>query len=237
MIGHFTTRLEVEAKKAGGTLSSAAIRAISERFLTEEQSRFGPVFQRSYQDCSHFRDSAQWEGARRRPFDRILIHRFAHLFPSQQGGNGEILSRRMIPGFGLALDKMIGPTLYQQCHQKSQAITDRHRDQNGDLDWEGVHSDPQSQALTNDVLTVIAHAFTDFDHRRQWFLQMVNNRLPPAEDCPLGTQWQLTEHGFSEIMRALFTDLRISMTKDREKLRHRYGNDICRSLEGFLRRL
>jgi hypothetical protein len=239
MIGHFTTRLEVEAKKAGGSLSGDAIRAIAERFLTEEHGRFAPAFQRSFDDCSRFREATQWDAARRRPFDRILIRRFAHLFPARHGDDGgdNLLSRRMLPGFAQAIDKVIGPTLYEQCHHKAIAIVERHRHPGGGLDWDAVHDDGEAIALTNDVLAVVAHAFGDFEHRRRWFLHMVNNHLAPAEDCSLDPRWTLSDHGFTELMRALFTELRIAMAKTPDQLRRRYGEDTCQSLTAFLRKL
>ncbi|MEW5726285.1 MAG: hypothetical protein AB1918_00525, partial [Pseudomonadota bacterium] len=41
MVGHFATRLETEARKAGGALSADQIRALADRFLAEEHGRFG----------------------------------------------------------------------------------------------------------------------------------------------------------------------------------------------------
>ncbi|HSV27909.1 MAG TPA: hypothetical protein VLL76_00080, partial [Candidatus Omnitrophota bacterium] len=158
MIGHFTTRLEVEARKAGGALSAEAIRDLADRFVAEEAQRFATTFRRSFDDCSQSREARRWDSARRRPFDRLLMKTFAHLFPPRQGDDGGqgILSRRMIPGFNLAIDKMIGPTLYEQCQRKSQAILDRHRQSNGAYDWDRVHADAEARALVGDVLVALA---------------------------------------------------------------------------------
>ena len=67
MIGHFTTRLKVEARRAGGSLTAEEIRAVAERFLGTEQPRFAPVFRRSWDECSRAREAHQFEAARRRP--------------------------------------------------------------------------------------------------------------------------------------------------------------------------
>ena len=143
MIGHFATRLEVEARRAGGSLSAEAIRALAERFMAEEGARFAPALQRSWDSCTQAREAAQWQSARANPFDRILTKPFAHLFPARRGDDGGIgvLSRRLLPGFHLAVDKMIGPALFEQCQRKAQAILDRHRRADGATDWDAVHAE------------------------------------------------------------------------------------------------
>jgi hypothetical protein len=246
MIGHFTTRLEVEAGKAGGTLDAAAIRAIAERFLAEEHGRFAATFQRSWDGCSTVRDQRQWDAERRRPFDRILTRKFSHLFPPRSGGGGgggraaardAVLSRRMLPGFHLAVDKVIGPALYQQCQRKSLAILDKYRRANGGIDWDSVHGDADAQALAGDVLMVVAHSFTEFEHRRGWFIDLVNGNLAAPAASTADALWRLTTHGFAELMRALFADLGAALAATPDSLRRRYGDNTVTMLAAFLRRL
>lgn len=237
MIGHFTTRLEVEAARRGG-LTADDVRQLAEEFLAAEIGRFGPTFRRSYDACSATREAQSWERTRKRPFDRVLMKSFAHLFPARDGDDGGsgLLSRRVIPGFNLAVDKMIGPTLYQQCQSKSQAILDRHRS-GGGPDWDAVHADPETHALTHDVLVVVAHYFSNFERRRDWFLALVNSHLASAPPSAADAHWQLTEHGFAELMRALFADLHATLVSAPASLRRRYGDHTVDTLETFLRRL
>ncbi|MEW5727435.1 MAG: hypothetical protein AB1918_06375, partial [Pseudomonadota bacterium] len=239
MVGHFATRLETEARKAGGALSADQIRALADRFLAEEHGRFGTVFRRSYDTCTATREAGKWESARRRPFDRMLMKTFAPLFPPRQGDDGGqgVLSRRMIPGFNLAIDKMIGPMLYEQCQRKSQGILDRHRMANGAYDWEAVHADPEARALINDVLVAVAHYFGNFHRRRDWFMDLVNSHLAPAQPGAADEHWQLTNYGFAELMHALFTDLRTRLRADPKGMAKRYGEHTAEALEGFFRRL
>jgi len=239
MIGHFTTRLEVEAAKAGGRLDAAAIRAIAERFVASGQDRFAPVFQRSWDECGKAREANHLAAARHQPFDRILMRKFAHLFPPRQGDDGGqgVLSRRLIPGFHLAVGKMIGPALFEQCQRKSQAICDRHRRSGGAIDWERVHEDGEAVALADDVLVVVAHAFANFEHRRTWFLGLVNNRLAAPAAGADDAQWQLSDYGFAELMRALFADLASAVAQRPDAMRARYGDGTFEALRDFLVRL
>ncbi|MCR6630805.1 MAG: hypothetical protein NVV74_12565 [Magnetospirillum sp.] len=239
MIGHFATRLEVEARKHGGQLSAEAIRDLAERFMAEEALRFRPALQRSWDACTRARETKQWESARRHPFDRILAKPFAHLFPPRQGDDGAagMLSRRLLPGFHLAVDKMIGPALFEQCQRKSQAILERHRLSGGGYDWAGVHADAETHALSSDVLVVVAHYFANFDRRREWFVNLVNSNLTPVPATSPEAHWQLTETGFAELMRALFADLHARLTGDRAALCRRYGEQTVETVEAFFRRL
>ena len=239
MIGHFATRLEVEAGKAGGSLKAAEIRALAQRFIESEQARFGGYYQRAWDECTLSREAHLLESARRMPFDRILMRRFAHLFPPRTGDDGGtgILSRRIIPGFNLAIDKMIGPTLYQQCQTKCEAIVDRHALGDDGWNWEAVYADPDAKALVNDVLVVVAHYFSSFDKRRAWFMEMVNHHLTPVRRGASDEHFRLGESAFSALMRALFDDLAATMRKDSQLVRSRWGDHTFEALDAFFRRL
>ncbi|MGE5504809.1 MAG: hypothetical protein ACM31L_10335 [Actinomycetota bacterium] len=239
MIGHFITRLEVEAGKAGGALSAERIRELAQHWLEHEQARFAATYQRSWDDCTRERETRSWEASRRHPFDRILMKRFAHLFPARSGDDGGTgtLSRRMIPGFDVAIDKMIGPTLYEQCQKKSQAIIDRHALPQGGMDWEAIYADPEANALANDVLVVMAHYFADFDKRRAWFMALVNSHLGPALPGAPDEYWQFGESAFSALMHALFGDLQAAVATRPDSVRARYGDQTFETLKGFFARL
>ena len=239
MIGHFATRLELEAKKAGGALDADAIRATAERFLAEEHHRFAPVFQRAFDQCTETRETRKWETSRGHPFDRILTKRFGHLLlprPGDDGGLG-LVSRRIMPGFSLALDKMIGPAVYQQCQNKSREILDRHKAAGGGTDWEAIYRDSEAAALVADVLVLVARNFTNFAHRRAWFIELVNNHLAPPTSDPLDSHWRLTEYGFAELMRALFADLKKTLENRPDSIKKRYGEATLVALASFLHEL
>lgn len=240
MIGHFATRLEVEASKHGGLLPAETIRTLAETFLAAEAERFDPVLQRSWDSCSRAREQWQWENARRQPFDRLLVKPFADLFPPRQGDDGGtgVLSRRLLPGFHLAVNKMIGPALYEQCQRKSQAILARHRRGNGSHDWPAIHADGETQALLTDVLVVMAHAFGNFSRRRDWFITVINSNLAAPVAGAVDAHWQLSEHGFNELMRALFDDLGQRLRHEGAgALRARYGDHTVETLAAFFRHL
>ncbi len=236
MVGHFATRLEVEAAKAGGSLTAHQIRILAQRFVESEQSRFKAYYLRVWDDCTRSREALRWEGARDQPFERILMRRFAHLFPPRSGDDGGegVLSRRMIPGFHLAIDKMIGPTLFEQCRQRCAAILDRHPGTGGSHDWRAIHADPEAAMLIDDVLMVVARTFADFRKRRAWFMDLVNSRLTPARGGGRDGHWQLNEAAFAALMCALFADLGARAHADPARIRARWGDAAHEALCRFI---
>ena len=240
LVGHLVSRLEVEAGKNGGTLSAEHIRACSEKFLTDELPHFQSAFQRNYDECTILREEHRWSASRQNPLDRILTKKFAHLFPPRKGDDGEhgILSRRLLPGFSLAITKMIGPMLYEQCQRKALAIMQRHPTVHGGFDWRAIYADPDCLSLSNDVLVVVAHYFAEFDRRRNWFMALLNNNLAPVKaDEDHHANWQLTNHGFAEMMRALFVTLEADLQSQPDKMLVRYGESTVHAISAFLERL
>lgn len=207
MIGHFATRLEVEAHKNGGTLTAQAIRALADGFIATDAARFRPTLQRSWDACTRAREIARWEQNRTHVFERILTKPFAHLLPPRPGDDGAsgLLSRRLLPGFALATVKLLGPALHDECVAAAHAIAEDHRRPAGGHDWAAIHGDPRSLALIKRVLTEFSGHFAHFERRRAWFLDMVNSHLGPADESDSG--WRLTEHGFAEMIRALYSRL------------------------------
>ena len=240
LVGHLLTRLEVEAAKQGGSLDTQALRDIAQKFLAEEMPHFHSSFQRNYDECSHRRDDQRWSSVRNQPFERIITHKFAHLFAPRRGDDGDqgILSRRLMPGFTLAITKMIGPTLFDQCQLKARAIMQRHPTGTGGWNWHGIYADPECLALGNDVLVVVAHYFSDFDRRRNWFMALINSNLSPVrDDEDLHPNWQLGHHGFVELMQALFADLQRDLTTQPQKFLNRYGEQTAQAIGDFTHHL
>jgi hypothetical protein len=236
MVGHFATRLEVEAAKAGGSLTAAQIRVLAQRFVDTEQSRFKAYYQRAWDECTQTREVLKWEGERDQPFERILMRRFAHLFPPRSGDDGGegILSRRMIPGFHVAVGMMIGPTLFEQCRKRSAAILERHPGTNGGHDWRAIHADAEARLLIDDILMVVAHYFADFRKRRIWFVDLVNSRLAQPKPGARDEHWRLDDNAFAALMRALYADLGSSIHADPAPIRARWGETAYDSLSRFI---
>ena len=66
---------------------------------------------------------------------------------------------------------------------------------------------------------------------------MVNSNLAAVPAGAPDAYWHLTEHGFAELMRALFGDLAARTITDGAALRRRYGDQTVETIEAFFRRL
>ncbi|CCG40074.1 hypothetical protein [Magnetospirillum molischianum] len=236
MISHFVTRLEVEAAKVGGSLSAAEIRALAQHFLTAEQDCFGTYYQRAWDDCSHLREALQFEHTRKRPFDRILMRRFSYLYPPRlfDEGRDGVLSRRMIPGFVLAIDKMIGPTLRERGERICTDILVRHSSADGRCDWNAVYTDSETIALIDYILGTVAQTFTDFERRRTWMIDLIDSHLAPADPAAPDAHWTLGQGGFIVLMRAMFSDFARRLQADPAAARAFWGSAAFTTIAQFL---
>ena len=160
----------------------------------------------------------------------MIVNSFAHLFDRQRttedGPNA--VTRRVLPGFFLAIDKMIGPESMEEFQERCRKIVARLSA--GDetaFNWELIYADKEGQEVCLDALVTFAPYFEDIDHRRDWLIPMVNNQLD-AED-----NWELTEGGFDNLVDALFSDLRdrLADSSRRFELETRYGGVTCFELD------
>lgn len=234
-------QLDAYAQK-NGPLTAEQIGAFIQSFQKRKGDEFADMYAQQYELCQRLWEAAQWQKARRSPFDRILIKRFSNLFPPRTGDDdgertGDV-SRRVIPGFIAAVTKMIGPQLYEQCHKKCLAVLDRYQDDATSLpDWQATYNDPDIRQLTNDILMVVSHYFSHFAKRRDWFLMIVNSNLSPANPTDPDRNWQLTIPMFHEIMLALFADLEKELNTHGQRMRQAYGDEAVENLQEFLHTL
>ncbi len=232
--------LAAVARRNGDVLTLTDVEIEARRLLAS------PAMQQVHARCQAAARQAytalMWEQVRNRPFDRILAKRFAHLFPARVGDDGSregsLLSRRMLPGFTEAVTKMIGPDLYDQCQHKAQAVVEAHRRGDETIDWEAIYADATGKALVSDVLVVMAHYFSAFRKRRDWFITVVNMNLAPARPGTADAAWELGERGFHALMVALFHDLADDLRRGNGRaLKQRYGPQTVDDVRRFLRRL
>jgi hypothetical protein len=236
MVGHFATRLEVEAGRAGGSLTPAQIRAFARHFVESGQARFAGYYRRAYDDCTRTRRTQQIETARSMPFDRILMRRIAPLFPPREGdeGGSGVLSRRIVPGFHLVIDKVIGPTRHEACRAAAEAIVARHTRPGGGCDWAAVYADAEARLLANEILVAVALSFTGFEKRRAWLIAMIDDHLAPAAAGAPDEHFRFGESAFSAMMRALFADLAALARHNPRSIRAHWGDHTFAAIEAFL---
>ncbi len=246
----FAERLTADVEEAGGAVSVDRINAAVRTFATEEAEQFRIDFRERLEDYMVTREKEIWDQTRKRPFDRVLVKRFSHLFATDGnlGEEGAPLSRRLLPGFFNAMEKMAGPELFNQCQGACKGILKAKRDARkeggeGSDVYEELYDTAEANDLVDDVLIVVASHFEDFDTRVDWLNDLINAKLANPDDYefegrPVFT-WELERHHLLDLLRGLFQRLRDKLESDSgaEEMQERYGRRARVIIEGLLTNL
>ncbi len=226
-------RLGAEAGRRENMLTIDDIADLKKEFVKHADT-LEASFIKTFEAFVHKRLRGHRTDARQFPFDRIMVHQFSHMFVrrTRENLNQGALSRRILPGFFLAVDKMLGEEAMDEFQDRARRIVARYEDQL-DLDgnWATVYADPLTQALVLDALVAMSGYFKDFQKRVRWFQAMINGHLAPGDavhgEGEDATAWELGDAGSLELLRALFKPLEGSMTdlRVRRVLVDRYGRE------------
>lgn len=216
-----TDKLKTEAWRRGGQLDIDDI----DRIVTElkaKQAQLEAVFRQTFEQYVRARERAAFDHARQFPFDRLLVNTFAHLFlPERAKADGaDRVTRKVLPGFFLAIDKMLPPEKLEEFQERCrQILKGLSGDNEQQTDWAKLYNDAEAKELLIDALCVLAPYFEALGRRKHWFLPLVNDNLQPGED------WKLTERGFYNLALAIFAPLQRALIDqhDREILDETFG--------------
>lgn len=234
------------AAENGGSASAEQLRAVGAEYSAGD----GDACRKELRD--HIRQSIVqhekelWDQTRKRPFDRMLVKRFSHLFPSEGelDGGDKHLSRRILPGFFTAIEMMTGPELFEQCQGVCKALVRECKEElGGDFLWRDFYNEQTPNELVNDAFAVIAPHFANFEKRSHWLLDLINSHLAAAEDYafegPSVKDWQMDDAALRLLLNALFSQFRdnFSTPHGREMIVERYGLKASRAMEDVLANL
>ncbi|MEE8393906.1 MAG: hypothetical protein V3R66_06130 [Rhodospirillales bacterium] len=186
-----------------------------------------------------------WNQSRKRPFERILVHRFSHLFPPSESLENEgAISRRALPGIMAAFERLAGHEFIEQCQGAARKIFRQVRENQGDgFTWDDYYNEPAANRLADDLMAVIVWSFRDINVRMKWTLDLINRNLAPPEDYAFEGEavnaWTMKEQGLAELLGALLFDFKENFTHEegRKPLNARYGEKACEAIEDVLGQL
>ncbi|MBL4613868.1 MAG: hypothetical protein JKY27_03210 [Magnetovibrio sp.] len=198
-----------------------------------------PMIRTHYQNCLVRCEQEVFDPTtRREPFKRIITTRFVNLFPPLNGldERGTYLSRRLLPGFFLAMEKMVGENAFIRGHQICKDLVEvmKHTDQ-GFL-WEDLLESEQAQEAVDDLMMALLPHFTNPMKRMTWMMNLINNDLADAQEYhfegPANKDWMLDEHGMIRLLRRMFLHLKhqLSDKEHAKKLATKYGVEQTRAL-------
>ena len=239
----FVDRLLEELKQVENeSLDRHRISELARTFKGDEQTKVLHRIQSIAEEWLSAMERDHWDQLRKRPFDRLLVKRFAHLFPPAESlDDGPGVSRRVLPGLFVAFEKLAGSEFIDQCRGASRRLFQEYRDEYGDeFDWTVFYDHPSAANLLDDLMVVIAWGFKDIEKRLDWMLETINANLAAPEDYAFEGNtvetWRLDRQGLIAILQALFIDFPEQLSKE-ELRRHflqRYGEEACASVEAVL---
>ena len=168
--------------------------------------------------------------ARENFFGRLLVRRFAHLFIEDDGSlpAEKVISRRILPGFFVAIDMMLGPELVEDYQRQCREIVNRMSGGNGSgVLWEDYYADQESVKLALDAEVKMALHFREIEKRVVWLTTLINNYAGAAGHRP-ATQL-ITPQETTILLSYLFSDLTKILSDDdgRRFIARHYGDEIC----------
>ena len=244
VVGSILQRLTAEATRRGGWLTVEDIEHLRREFEGKIEA-LQQVFEQSFEEYVKVRERAAWEQARRYPFDRLIVQRFAPLFASD-GGPALVdggLSRRLLPGFFMAMNMLLGPDITEVYQEQCRRLVTKIKEAHGNrLDWLDVYADEAASTLTNDAVVSMVSHFEDLRRRGNWMVELINGHLAPPDVAREGSEvenWQLGERGFIHLVNALYSDIRDKMQTETGRLRltRAYGADTVAEMADLLKRL
>jgi len=225
VVSAFTTKLKAEARKHGGSLSLSHIESLDEDFQAKAE-QLTAVFEQSFQDAHREQEELKWHAIKRPAFDRMMVKRFEGLL-FHRGDDGQthgVLSRRMLPGFFLALNMMMGPEAMSAYQRRSDQGMERVMGGRLPADWDLVDQDPDVRDVVLDAQYTIALYFEDPEQRAAWFTHIVNTNLSPAAAGAGDTHWELSTRALHMLINDVLSDLKAAVADDgtwtRLALRH-----------------
>ncbi|MBM3731996.1 MAG: hypothetical protein FJW24_00785 [Acidimicrobiia bacterium] len=235
----FIDRLRQEARMWGGKLTLADLERLTDDFH-DKSAALRQAFEMSFEAYARAREHAKASQNRHYPFNRLLVQRFEHLLVRGKGRDG--IPRRVLPGFFMAVEMMLGPQVYEAYQEHGRAIVARlHEAKGSRFGWADLYADPEAATLAFDALAVMESYFADYDKRARWFLTVVNGHLGPAHAnaTPEEAAWQLDEAAFKDFLAALFAELRDSVgtAVARTDFIERFGVEKCRAVTDAVARI
>lgn len=208
VLEHFAQGLVHHARDNGGTLTEEQIlKAVDS--LRDQETLFDAAWAvlESDMDSIKAREKA---AVRHDPFGRLMVSRFEYLLEGGEAGDLEhgALSRSILQPFFKVIRMMVGMDMLQEIDREIHAIIDAHANTDDELRdpteyWDHLAKEPAVASRINLVFARMALHFQDYERRKKWLIQLVNDNLPPAE-----TNWTFTETHCIRMLNALFRDVR-----------------------------
>lgn len=210
----FTHKLRTEIDKHGGFLGLRHVADI-EAELQAKGRQLSVLFAQAFDDAAREQEELRWHAIKRPAFDRLVVKRFEHLL-IHRGPDGNLhglLSRRMLPGFFLALNMMLGPEILSDFQHRADAAVERVMKGKVPVDWDRVDADRDVGKLLLDAQYIMALYFEDTQHRFTWLMHICNSHLAESTGGP-DANWEMGHRATHMMVAAMLSDLQAVVEDD-----------------------
>ncbi len=241
VVGSFVDRLTRKAQASGGYLTVQDLQSMNQEFQ-EKAAALQSVFEQSFEDYVEARERSSWDQSRNFPFDRLIVKKFSYLFEKDEAlmTGGDTLSRRMLPGFFMAVKMMMGPDATEDYQEKCRKIVNAIRAKRGQaFTWDDAYKNAAANKVVQDAMITIALQFENLQKRSIWFIDLVNAHLAPVGEGAPDALWQMSQGAFMRFLDALLSDLMATMETEggRMDITKRYGVNACVDLADQAKRV
>ena len=239
----FVDELLVEANLSDdGVLNALRISELARDFKGGNKDKYLRQIRKIAEDWLTGIERDHWHQARKKPFDRILVHRFSHLFPPTESlDDPSAVSRRALLGLMHAFEMMAGAEFLGQCQEAGRAIFKSLKDEHGgELSWKDFYESQGANDLVDDLLVIIAWGFKNSGERLKWLRDLINFNLSPPEDYAFEgdavDKWTLAEEGLLEVLRGLFLEFKnkLADAESARLIQTRYGQKAHKTIETLI---
>jgi hypothetical protein len=102
---------------------------------------------------------------------RIITRPFSDCFDDKNSG----IERKHLPQFFAAVHMIIGDEPFGALRERANKAAERHRTEDGLVNWPDFYADEQVRAILEEVLVTMARSFRRFEPRKDWFLIIMNS--------------------------------------------------------------
>ena len=246
VLDEFSFKIRAAAQSSKEGLSARDIEGLIDDFMQKGRDKTLVNFQQKFEEILREHERDIWDRTRTRPFERVLIQRFCHLFPSEgelDEGNG-LISRRLIPGFLKTMEQMVG---FEQCERfrrdTKDLITRLKNDDEDHFRWYDIYDNRTANGLVDEALATAALTFDAFEKRITWLLFSVNAQLVTAEyfsfEGEMVNSWKLDRLELIAMLDALYAPLAKQAKKaaGRTEIERRYGMRAAAAIGHLLMRI
>ncbi len=246
IMDRFVDCLIREMAKPEAVISADDVKTLAADFKSRNAPEYLARFRDYFDECLSRHEEEIWDQTRKRPFDRMVVKRFSHLFPAEGelDNNMDALSRRILPGFFISIKQMAGPELFEQCQTSCKAIIKSEEKSSGNrLQWEKIYNNAEANELVDDVLVVIASYFENFEKRCEWMHDIIGSHLASPEDYAFEGEatgkWLLGMDHIHRLLQAMFGSLQEKLADDegRRNMENRYGRKSYLALEAIIKNI